>query len=233
MKCSSSSGHSCNVIRVAVIQDWGRTQKGEKGCLVLSVSHPRFACSRAQPLDHCDGLEWRDWFDVWVERYSGEARTPHVGAETNHGPDRTSGRCASLVPGSLDKHHFRSLPALPSGPSWHGYLYVLLPQDALFSTLFLWKHVLVSCQSASETGQSSDRIWLQVIACPPPNLSKFHSIIYKLLGKRIVFIIFPPLSCYFLARFLKAWTSFFRGGGLYIVVFHGKAFFSSSTVCSV
>lgn len=61
MKCSISAGHSCNAVRVAIIQNGGQTLEGQGGCLVLPGSHPPSASNRAQPLDPCDVPEWRGW----------------------------------------------------------------------------------------------------------------------------------------------------------------------------
>lgn len=121
-------------------------------------------------------------------------------------------------------HSCLCLPC-PSSLSWNGYLYDPLPQDALFSTLVFLE--TCGCELSVSLGQMiiCDRMWLQLIACPPPTqIYEFNSIIYKLLGERVVFIIFSPLSCYFLARFLMVWT-FIPFFGVQILILCGKAFF--------
>lgn len=71
--------------------------------------------------------------------------------------------------------------------------------------LLFWEHVVLvmTCQRALARGY----FWQSMVATDGclfflTQIYEFNSTISKLLGKRVVFILFPPWSCYFLARCL-------------------------------
>lgn len=140
MKCSISAGHSCNVIRVAITQNERATQK-RWGGLPVAVCEPPLLCpQQGTAIRSRDVPEWGDWFGLW-----GSVNTDTSWDEINHGPQRASWKCVSLIPGSLWRHVtpvFLPLLCLPSLPevavlmfSFHRVLFSPL---CFFGNTWLW-----------------------------------------------------------------------------------------------
>lgn len=142
-------------------------KEGEEGGSELLVSNPPFACGRATKSRwQCQnarrkGLIGMSWFSI-------NTNTSWEGI--SHPAEMISRRCASLIPSSLCVPAIPAFVCLPcpSSLSWNGYLYDPLPQDALFSTFVFLE--TCGCELSVSLGQMiiCDRMWLQLIACPPP-----------------------------------------------------------------
>lgn len=87
MKCSISAGHSCNVIRVAIIQNGGQLKKGKEAawcCLGATHPLPATGCSRSITV-MClnDGVESMSGFSTTLGTYEHRQSWDEI----NYGPE--------------------------------------------------------------------------------------------------------------------------------------------------
>lgn len=149
MKCSISVGHRCKVTMAAIMQNGGATDKTWGGLPCRSVRDPPFAW-KVRPPAHRGGA-WVKGL-VQVSGFRTTLGKHKLGWHESRPRENLAKVCHSLqVPSGT--HHPCLLRELcpPSRPEMD--ILPSFPHRMLFSPRFLlWKHVLVSCQSASDRG---------------------------------------------------------------------------------
>lgn len=205
MKCSISVGHRCKVTMAAIMQNGGATDKTWGGLPCRSVRDPPFAW-KVRPPAHRGGA-WVKGL-VQVSGFRTTLGKHKLGWNESWPRENLAKVCHSLqVPSGT--HHpclLRELcpPSRPEIPS------ILPPQDALLSPFLALETRACELSVSLRQRIICDRMWLQLIAwffSPFTQIYARKSVIYKLLGKRVVIIF--PLPFYFLAGFLTYKLLFF------------------------
>lgn len=177
MKCCILAWHSCNVMIVATMINGTATQKTWEGCLGLAIRLSQVFGFRTLQKHQCKHKQPSDNLMGGCHWLQAPARKFLLS-------------CLCPTPLSLPEMNIFRLS---------------LNRMLLSPLLLFWEHVVLvmTCQRALDKGY----FWQSMVATDGclfflTQIYEFNSTISKLLGKRVVFILFPPWSCYFLARCL-------------------------------